>query len=324
MIVEKNDFRIGLFVIGAAAAFVGLLAFKNAQQVVERTYPLKVRLENLEGLDVGTPVMLQGYKVGKVERIRLEREDVTYHLEARISVLEDIRLWEGTRALVEAKGLGSPALTLALPEPAKRLHLLQAEATIPGEAGASLDHVIAQADHLMGSLNAAIDDLRDRFQKQGAGVILDHPKVARALNDLDSVLMEHKALAKEGRALVARGGEGMDKVLADLEASLGQVRTLLTDHKGDLDQTLSGLAKVTKQMEGLSAALDEAVKTDQPEVKETLRRVQALTTSMQELVALLKDKPHWVAWGTPSDAAKEKARKSVEDESKKAAPAPKP
>jgi hypothetical protein len=41
---------------------------------------------------------------------------------------------------------------------------------------------------------------------------------------------------------------------------------------------------------------------------------------MQELIALLKDKPHWVAWGTPSDAAKEKARKAVEDESKKAVP----
>ncbi|HJU83878.1 MAG TPA: MlaD family protein [Holophagaceae bacterium] len=318
MIVEKNDFRIGLFVVGAVAAFLGLLAFKNAKQVVEKNYPLRVRLENLEGIDVGTPVLLQGYRVGQVERIRLERDGVDYHLEARIAVREDIRLWEGTRALVEAKGLGSPDIALALPEPAMRLHLLQSESVIPGEAGPSLDHVITQADHLMGSLNASIDDLRARFQKQGAGVVLDHPKVAKALADLDAVLIEHKALAKEGRAVVARGGEGMDKVLADLEASLGQVRALLTDHKGDLDQTLTGLAKVTKQMEGLSAALDEAVRTDQPEVKETLQRVQALTTSMQELVTLLKEKPHWVAWGTPSDAAREKARKAVQDEAGKA------
>ncbi|HJW10082.1 MAG TPA: MlaD family protein [Holophagaceae bacterium] len=323
MIVEKNDFRIGLFVVGAAVAFLGLLVFKNAKQVVERTYPLQIRMDQLEGLDVGAPVLLQGYRIGQVERIRLQREETRYHLEARIAIRDDIRLWEGTKAMVEAQGLGSPVVSLVLPEPARRLHLLQSDAFIPGEAGPSLDHVIAQADRLMASLNDAIDVLRDRFQKQGAGVILDHPKVAKALADLDAVLNEHKALAREGRAVVARGGAGMDKVLADLEASLGQVRTLLADHKGDLDQTLTGLAKVTKQMEGLSAALDEAVKTDQPEVKETLKRVQSLTTSMQELVRLLKEKPHWVAWGTPSDAAREKARKAVEEEQKKA-DAPKP
>ena len=57
---EKQDARLGLFILLALGFFGGLLAYKNAAVVTEKTYPLVVRLDQMEGLAPGTDVQLKG------------------------------------------------------------------------------------------------------------------------------------------------------------------------------------------------------------------------------------------------------------------------
>lgn len=304
MIVNRQDARLGLFVLVALALFLGLLVYKSAPKVAESSHPLSIRLEQLQGVEVGTPVLLQGYPVGRVEKVQLKREGTAYYFIAKASINEDIVLWEGTKATIIGQGLSGTALSLALPPADQREVELKGGATLAGEPGSSLDTVIAKADKLITDLDASVNDLRSQFQKRGAGVVLDHPAVAKALKDLDATLRSYQGLAEQGKHAVA----GLDPALADLQASLKQVRTLLDNRSGDLDATLKNLVSLTQRMDALSGALDEAVRTDQPQLAETLKGVKALTASLQELVELLKQKPHWAVWGTPSAAAKQKAK----------------
>lgn len=302
MIVNRQDARLGLFVLGAAALFIALLVYTSAPKVVASTRPLAVRLDQLQGVQVGTPVLLQGFQVGQVDQVDLKRDGTAYYFIADASLRKDITLWQGTKAVVVGQGLSGSALSLSLPE--NRGTELAAGAEIPGEPGSSLDTVIAKADKLMDDLDGSVNDLRAQFKAKGAGVLLDHPAVAKALKDLDATIRSYQGLAVQGQKTVA----GLDPALNDLQASLHQVRTLLDTRSGDLDATLKNLSSLTQRMDSLSAALDEAVRADQPQLEGTLQRVQALTKSLQELVELLKQKPHWVVWGTPSDAAKQKAK----------------
>ena len=304
MIVNRQDARLGLFVLGAFALFIGLLAYKSAPKVAESSMPLAIRLDQLQGVDAGTPVLLQGYPVGRVDKVELKREGNAYYFLADASIRDGIVLWQGTKASVVAQGFSGAALSLTLPPLDQRAAELQHGATIPGEAGSSFDTVLAKADKLITDLDTSVEDLRAQVQKRGAGVVLDHPAVAKALKDLDATLLAYRGLADQGGHAVA----SLDPALSDLQASLKQIRTLLDARGGDLDATVKNLASLTQRMDALSAALDEAVRTDQPQAAETLKSVQALTRSMQELVELLKQKPHWVVWGTPSDAAKQKAK----------------
>lgn len=304
MIVQRQDARLGLFVLAALALFLGLLVYKSAPKVSERTHPYAVRLDDLQGVDVGTPVLLQGYPVGRVEKVQLQREGTLYTFRADLSLKDGILLWEGTKAAVVSQGLGGVALALALPPVAQRTAALQDGAVLPGMAGSSLDTVIAKADKLLTDLDASVTDLRAQFQQRGAGVVLDHPAVAKALKDLDATLRSYQGLAEQGKRAVA----GLDPALADLQAGLRQVRTLLETHRGDLDATVANLATLTQRMNALSASLDEAVRTDQPQLAETLKGIQALTKNLQELTELLKQKPHWAVWGSPSEAARQKAK----------------
>jgi ABC-type transporter Mla subunit MlaD len=318
---EKQDARLGLMVLVAMALFIGLLAYKNAGMVTERTYPMIVRLEQMEGLVPGTDVQLRGYRVGSVERVDMRQEGKDYHFLAHIAVREDIRLWRGTRANLAPKGMGSVMLDLRLPELAERRELLAAGDELPGDSGVSIAGVLERADRLLASLQAGVDELRTRIERRGLGDVLDHPSVHQALRSLDGTLHEFQGLAKESRGLVNHADRSMgeaDKALASLDQSLAMVRALMDRRGPELDQILVSLAATLRQAE---AFMDRFNARDHPELEQSLESLRRSLASVEELLEILKQKPSRVVWGTPSEAEREKARKGVEAR-KQVPPAP--
>jgi ABC-type transporter Mla subunit MlaD len=318
---EKQDARLGLLVLAALALFLGLVAYKNAGAVTERTYPLVVRLDQMEGLAPGTDVQLKGYRVGSVQKVEMRQTGKDYHFLARINLREDIQLWRGTRASLAPKGVGSVMLDLKLPELADRTVPLAAGEEIPGDSGVSIAGVLERADHLMASLQAGVDGLRRRIEQKGLGDVLDHPSVRQSLHSLDATLREFQALAQESRGLVGhadRSMGGADKALASLDQSLGTVRNLLEKRGPEIDQILLSLAATLKQAE---AFMGRFAAQDHPELAQSLKSLRRSLASVEELLELLKQKPNRVVWGTPSEAEREKARKSLEA-AKQAPPGP--
>lgn len=318
---EKQDARLGLFVLLALALFGVLLAYKNARAVTERSYPLVVRLDQMEGLVPGTDVQLKGYRVGTVERVDMRQEGADYHFLATLAVRADIRLWRGTRAVVAPRGVGSVMLDLRLPPPAERQVALAAGDELPGEAGVSLGGVLERADHLLANLDTSLDAVRERLRQKGLGDLLDHPSVAQALRSLDATLREFQALAHEGRGLASHADRSMgeaDRALAELEKSLSATRALLERRAPELDRILVNLASVLQQSDALLARFRAE---DQPEVEASLKALRRSLDSVEELLQLLKQKPNRIVWGTPGEAEREKARKALE--AAKTAPAPK-
>jgi phospholipid/cholesterol/gamma-HCH transport system substrate-binding protein len=309
---ERQDARLGLLVLAALALFVGLVAYKNAGVVTERSYPLVVRLDQMEGLAPGTDVQLKGYRVGSVEGVDMRQEGKDYYFLARITVREDIKLWRGTRASLAPKGMGSVMLDLRLPLAAERTAVLVPGEEIPGDSGVSIAGALERADHLMASLQAGVDDLRTRIERKGLGDVLDHPSVRQALQSLDRTLLEFQSLAKESRGLVShadRSVDEADKALVSLDQSLSTVRGLLDKRGPELDQILVSLAATLKQTEVFISRFNAQ---DYPELAQSLRSLRRSLASVEELLEILKQKPSRVVWGTPSDAEREKARKNVE------------
>ena len=309
---EKQDARLGLLVLAALALFVALVVYKNAGAVTERTYPLVVHLDQMEGLAPGTDVQLKGYRVGSVKQVDMRQEGKDFHFLARIAVREDIKLWRGTRANLAPKGVGSVMLDLKLPDLAERIVPLVPGDEIPGDSGVSIAGVLERADRLMASLNAGVDGLRTRIEKKGLGDLLDHPSVRQSLQSLDSTLREFQALAKDSRGLVGHADHSMseaDKALASLDKSLAAARSLLERRGPELDQILVSLAATLKQAE---AFMGRFTTTDHPELTQSLGSLRRSLASVEELLELIKQKPNRVVWGTPSEAEREKARKSLE------------
>ena len=318
---EKQDVRLGIFVVAALALFLGLLVFKNARAVVQDTYPLVVRLDNMEGLAPGTEVDLKGYPVGTVEQIQMRQSGVDYQFLASLSIRADIKLWRGTRAQVATRGLGSSYLDLLLPPAADRQVLLAAGDQIPGDQGVSIGGVLDKASRLLDTLNGSVEALRDRLRTHGLEDVFGQPAVRQALLNLNGTLQEFQALAKESRGLVGHADRSMgeaDKALADLEKSLAVTRSLLETRKPDLDSIVTSLASTLRQTDAL---LSRFRAEDQPELEASLKTLRRSLDSVEELLQILKQKPSRAVLGTPSEEERERARKAVE--AAKQAPPPK-
>ncbi len=317
---EKQDVRLGIFVLAALGLFLGLLVFKNARAVVQATYPLVVRLDSMEGLAPGTEVDLRGYPVGTVDQIRMRQSGVDYHFLATLSIRSDIKLWRGTRAVVATRGLGSSYLDLQLPPREERRVLLAPGDRIPGDQGVSIGSVLDKASRLLDTLNSGVEALQDRLRTHGLDDVFGQPEVRQTLQNLNATLQTFQALGEEGRGLMDHADRSMgeaDKALADLDASLTITRSLLEARKPDLENIVTSLAGTLRQANALLARFHAE---DQPQLETSLRTLARSLDSLEELLQILKQKPSRAVWGTPSAAERERARKAVEAAKRAQAP----
>ncbi|MGA2079852.1 MAG: MlaD family protein [Holophaga sp.] len=315
MRLEKDDAKIGLMVFLTLALFVGFIFQRSVSTIFRRVTLVRVRLENAADVTVGTEVQLQGLRVGQVDTVGLERDGVQYHFLATLGLRTDILLWEGTKVLVVSKPLGGAYLDLELPPPAARLEVLRPGTILPASASPSMTSLVDDLTALVDNLNQGVVEVRGEFKKKGAGVILDHPGVAKVMASLDASLQSVRGLADDSRKLVQQGGgtvKALDRTLDTLQQSLAQVQTLLTDRRSDLDSIVEHLAGTLKEVEGLTQEIRGVLQQAGPDADESLKSLDRTLRSTEELLELLKEKPNRVVWGTPTPAEQRAAKDKVE------------
>ncbi len=313
---ERDDAKIGLLVFIAVAVFVALLFHRSLTAIVKKEHLVKVRLENVSGLEVGTEVQLQGHRVGQVNEIALQREGEEYFFLTTLGLQPDIVLWRGTLAIVSSKGLSSAFIDLDLPPLENRHNLLETDAVLWGETGASLGTLITEVQAFVQNLNGTLDELKTHLREQGLGAVLDHPSVRKVLVNLDATLIDFRKVALRGDALLKRGqdsAETLDRSLSSLDKSAAMVQSLLDRRSGNIDDIIGNLDALLKELQGLGTEMHKLLKDNGPEVEESLKALHRNLNATEELLEILKNKPSRVVWGTPSKAEKAAARKRVEE-----------
>ena len=316
MRLEKDDAKIGLLVFLTLALFVGFIFQRSLTTIFKKESHVQVRLESAADVAEGTEVQLQGLRVGQVEKVQLQRDQVQYHFLVDLGLRTDIVLWQGTRVLVVAKPLGGSFLDLQLPPPAQRLEPLAPDSVLPGASGPSLATLVEHIDALVSNLDLGVDELRGQFQEKGAGAILDHPRVREVFVNLNQALKSFQQLAEDSRRLVQQGGgsvQGLDRAMATLQQVIDQVQALLGSHGEDLDAIVVRLAGTLKEMEGLGRELRGVVQQAGPDAGESLKSLDRTLRATENLLELLKAKPNRLVWGKPSQAEQEAAEKRVEE-----------
>lgn len=308
----RDDAKVGLLVLAAALLFGGLLFQRSLSALFRKETTLQVRLESAADLVVGTEVQLQGWRVGQVNRVDLEREGVQYRFVATLGIRPDILLWKGTKGVVVAKLFGGAFMDLQLPPVDARKEVLLPGAILEGGTAASLATLIDEMQDFVRGLNEALAELRGQFKRKGIGAVLDHPDLKKALQDLDATLLDARAFIKEGQGAIKRSDAALGRNLESLEKSLGILQGVLEKRSGEIDTIVVNLSEVLKQINGLSAETRTLLKTDGPEIEAALKALRRNLESSEELLELLKAKPNRAVWGTPSEAEKEAARRKVQ------------
>jgi ABC-type transporter Mla subunit MlaD len=288
----RQDFTVGLVLVGAIAVVVGALLATSGWG--ERRYDLYLRAASADGLTADSKVLLQGLEVGRVARVS-PRVDSTTHgvaFVAKLSMIErfsggvDLRLPAGTRGQLEPASQISAAvlIRLVLPDSSGRPTRLLAEGdTIDSDRKVPvLDQVAEVAQQLSKEVEQVL--LRthkslehvDAILAQANGVLKDvRPSVVATMSDLSATLERVNKLVQRldpGLADSVSGALALsNRVLLRVDSLAAQASQMTAENRADVRTAVANLTQLTRQLNHLA--------------EEVSRRPYRLVTGVKPLVS---------------------------------------
>lgn len=313
---ERDDARVGLLVLLAILLFFSLVFYRSIRAIVHRDHHYKVRIENAADLATGTEVQLQGFRIGQVESIELERDGAGYRFIVTIGTRPDVVLWRGVQAIVSSRILGNAFVDLRLPPVGERISILEPGQTMEGGGSSPFGTLVAELTALSKNLNQATSEVRQELETHGLSSVFEHPQVRKSLEDFRAALSAFRAASAASAAAMEHADSSfgaLDRNLESLQKSLKVLEGLMERRGGDLDAAVAEVGPALKQLEAAGAEIRALAAGLGPEAGANLRALERTLDSAQELLEILKAKPNRVLFGTPSAKDRETARKRVEE-----------
>ncbi len=319
-------------ILGVAAALV-LLGLN--QRWFARNYSFWSRFSSAEGMSPGMPLKLKGFEIGRVDHIRLARDnmvDMEFHvfdtyyskvLPGSVLELSSSPLGlgaglefhpgaEGSEPLPEFSFIPSTDL-----EEGRKLLVKEAGAAPAGKDPiatllAEVEPVLREIDATAAAIHAVADTLNGGLQGRGTGPL------ASSLNDLTVSTKRVNAILAELEEISAnlavtsaglRNPTGLAKRLLDPKGSLA---TLLDDNNALYNQILKSLQELRSTITQL-AEFTRFVNSTQPQILALLDQGRATLDQGQDVLEAVKNNP-LLRGGVPAKRPQQTTFQSYRDE----------
>jgi ABC-type transporter Mla subunit MlaD len=291
----RQDFIVGLVIVGAIAVVVGALLATSGWG--ERRYDLYLRAASAEGLTADSKVLLQGLEVGRVMRVspRVDSTTRTVSFVAKLSMIErfsggaDLRLPAGTRGRLEpASQISSTVLIrIVLPDSGGRAARLLAEGdTIDSDRKVP---VMDQVAEVAQQLSKEVQEVLHRTHQ--------------SLERVDAILAQANGVLKDIRPSV-------ETTLADVSTTMGHVNKLVQRLDPGLADSVSRAialsTRVLLRVDSLAAQAGQMTTENREDVRIAVANLTQLTRQLNHLAEQVSRRPYRLLTGVkplPSDSA---------------------
>jgi len=227
----NSQARLGAFVLTALI----LLVFATGRVgdivwVKQDTNIIETEFEDLMGLDVQSPVLMAGVKIGTVQEILLRGNRAV----VRIALNPDVKLPASTKAAIIGRGLVGEK-NLSLSADAGDTEWLPDGALIPSVSTGDISSFIAKSSMITDDLKKLSGTLTEMFSSEGETGSLKSllTKTNQAVEQLTSVISENRS---------------------ELRSTIYNLNSVSASLKRDLPTALKEITKVTKQLPDTVAA----------------------------------------------------------------------
>jgi phospholipid/cholesterol/gamma-HCH transport system substrate-binding protein len=214
---RRQEIRVGIVTLVAIAALVGGIIWGKGFGFSVSNRTIAFRFPNAAGIDVGSPVTINGVRQGSVTSIDTDREGVL--VEALIE--SDVPIRSDAAARIEMAELTG----------GKRIELTPGSAPRPLEADATIAGTVA------GDPTALLSE---------AGVIAANANVL--VLRLDTAVDAVNRMLADGQIQ-----RRVDNTLINLEEASGAARGLVIDNRGRIQETLVSLNATVQDLRGVLA-----------------------------------------------------------------------
>lgn len=278
------ELQVGsLVLVAIVAASFGLLFLKEFK-FRTATWPVEVSFPEASGLSVGAPVLIRGVEKGKVQSIRLERENVlvTLGIEEKVDITDDALF------VIQPDMMGPTYVTI---QQGVSEVSIEPGASIAGVAHVELAALLENSAGLL----VRVDRLTRRFDEFLAG-----GKVDTLILDLSASARELRLLAEASRVTLPRSFARLDILTGELSAfikemgpklgtgldRLSELSVELDSLSADVRVATGGFKYMSDQMEAGQGTLGRLVAEDDLYV-----RLESTVSEVDSLVADIKANP---------------------------------
>jgi phospholipid/cholesterol/gamma-HCH transport system substrate-binding protein len=231
----NKEFKIGFFAIASIIALVFGVNYLKGINILNDNSDFYAVYENIGGLQVGSPVLVNGYKVGMVSNIDLLTEQ-NQNLLVTISLDKEFDMAKNTVCkIVNQDLMGTKGIALILGDTDELVR--GGDTLISGIEGSLQDEVNAQilplknkAEELIGSIDSVMmivtavlnKDTRDNLRNSLSSLDKTFELMSQAMVKVDSMVD-----INDDR--IAKVVKNLESITSNLESSNGEIKTILTN-----------------------------------------------------------------------------------------------
>ena len=291
----NKEFKIGLFAIASIIALVFGVNYLKGINILNDNRDFYAVYKNIGGLQVGSSVLVNGYKVGMVSNIDLLTEQ-NQNLLVTISLDKEFDIATNTVCkIVNQDLMGSKGIALVLGNTDELV--TSGDTLISGIEGSLQDEVNAQilplknkAEELIGSIDSVMMIVTAVLNKD------TRENLRNSLSSLDKTfeLMSHTMVKVDSMIdindeRIAKVVKNLESITSNLESSNGEIKNILTNFsslsdslaKADIAKVLQNVSDITTKINNAEGSIGLLLKDDKIYVN--------FEKSTRELAALLED-----------------------------------
>ena len=291
----NKEFKIGFFAISSIIALVFGVNYLKGINILNDSRDFYAVYENIGGLQVGSPVLVNGYKVGMVSNIDLLAEQ-NQNLLVTIGIKKEFDISISTVCkIVNQDLMGTKGIALVLGDADELVS--SGDTLISGIEGSLQDEVNAQilplknkAEELIGSVDSVLmivtavlnKDTRDNLRNSLSSLDKTFKLMSQTMVKVDSVIdMNDERIAKVV--------QNLESITSNFESSNGEIKNILSNFsslsdslaKSDIASVLQNVNDIATKINNGEGSIGLLLKDD---------KIYAnFEKSTRELASLLED-----------------------------------
>jgi len=271
----SREILVGVIAIAIVVLFVWLFSFLRGRKTLNSSDHYNAYYNNIAGLEVSSPVEMNGLKIGVVERVGLIN-DGSGIIKVDIAIEKGIILPEDSEATITTATLIAGMKIDIIP--GKSSQFLNNGDTISGKVAESIINILEDGMNPILSKTSVLLSRLDTITTKMNSLLSDdfNSKLSSSVSNFDAASRELQLTVSENR-----------KELGELISNLNSVSSVIDDNGMEIDSTLKNINRLANKL--ASSDIDTALVAFTGSLKESKEILEALNNGNGSAGKLLKD-----------------------------------
>ena len=294
MVSKAQKLRLGIFIVVISVILIIFLVMVAGSKIMEKrdTYYIKYEDVSVSGLQIGGPVKYYGIDIGRVEDIKIDRENVA-NIIVVISVKSGTPLKEDVKASLIPIGI-TGLLQVEITGGSNEAGFIKPKTYIP--AGVStFDSISGKAEILTKKMEILLNNLGEITNKE------NQRKLNNILSNVDSIITKNRQPASDIVSNLERSTTELADITRELNTILqtGKVQNVITNvekisdeiAEADIGTLLNNLDETIKKMNVTLAHIDATHMESRQDIIDTIENLKETLEYLNEFSRQISEDP---------------------------------